>query len=265
MDITRRSLDNPAYVAVGLTAVMIAGLFSVFDLPVQLFPNIERPFVQINAFWRGAAPQEVEAELLEPLEEVVQGTPGLEVMQAMANSGNAEISLQFGLDTNPDRALLDLTSRLNRLRPLPADADRPNLNFAGGANDTLIYFFVQLLPTAEKSLLEYTDLLEQDLIPRIEAIPGVARLELQSGSGGDKQLSVEVDPVAAAAQGIPLTRLAQVLVGAEDVSGGFIDVGRRRYTLRFRGKFSPEELQEMVIDWRDGAPVRVGDIATVKL
>ncbi len=265
MHITRRALNNPAYVAVGLAAVMIAGLFSVFSLPVQLFPNIERPYVQINAFWRGAAPQEVEAELLEPLEEVVQGTPGLELMEAMAGSGNANINLQFGLETNPDRALLELTSRLNRLRPLPADADRPSLNFAGGANDTLIYFFVQLLPTAEKPLLDYIDLLRQDFIPRIEAIPGVARLELQAGSAGDRQLSVEVDPIAAAAQGIPLTRLATVLTGSEDVSGGFIDVGRRRYTLRFRGKFTPKELEELVIDWRDGAPVRVGDIADVKL
>lgn len=265
MDFTRRSLDNPAYVAVALAAVLIAGLVSVFSLPVQLFPNIERPFVQIWSSWRGAAPQEVEAELLEPLEEVLRGTPGIEIMEAWANPGNVEIGLQFGLETDPDRALLDLTSRLNRMRPLPADAIRPQINFAGGANDTLIYFFIQKLDSADKDLVEYTDLIRRDFAPRVEAVPGVARVDLESGSPGDKELRIEVDPHAASAQGIPLTELARSLSGTDDVSGGFVDVGRRRYTLRYRGKFSPLELEELVIDWRDGAPVRLGDIAAVSV
>ncbi|MEM6531029.1 MAG: efflux RND transporter permease subunit [Myxococcota bacterium] len=263
MNLTRRSLENPAYVAVGLAAMLIAGAISVFNLPVQLFPNIERPYVSVNAFWRGAAPQEVEAELLEPLEEVLQGTPGLEVMDAWANPNRANLGLLFDLETNPDRALLDLTSRINRLRSIPADAERPSINFSGGANDTLIYFFIQLLPTAEKSLVEFASMLDQDFAPRIEAIDGVAELDFQSGSPGDPQLRIEVDPVAAAAQGVPLTRLANALSGADNVSGGFVDVGRRRYSLRFRGKFSPEELRGLVVDWRDGAPVLLGDIADV--
>lgn len=265
MKTTRWALDNGAFVAVGLVAVAIGGVTSALSLPIQLFPDIERPWIGIETSWRGAAPQETESEIVEPLEEVLKGTPGLLALESWANPNGAFVGLQFGLDTDTDRALLEVTSRINRLRPLPSDADRPTVRMGGSANDNLIYFFVQQLPGSERTIEDGYSVIENQLVPRLEAIPGVARAVPESGAPGPKQLRIEVDPTRAAAEGVSLTRVAEVLGGAQDVSGGFVDVGRRRYTLRFEGRFDPAELEALVIDWREGAPLRLGDLAKVQV
>ncbi|MGF1510441.1 MAG: efflux RND transporter permease subunit [Myxococcota bacterium] len=265
MNITKLALTHPSFFVVGLVAILLAGFASVAALPIQLFPDIERPWIQVSTSWRGAAPQETESEIVEPLEEVLEGMPGLLILESWAFPNGSEVNLQFGLETDIDRALLEITTRLNRLRPLPADAERPTVSLGGTANDTLIYFFVQQLPSAEGSFEDSFGLIEDQLIPALEAVPGVADVEPQSGAPGPKQLRVNVDPARAAAEGITLTEIANALGGANDVSGGFVDVGRRRYTIRFEGRFDPKELEELVLDWRDDAPLRLGDLAEVRI
>ncbi|MEL6186787.1 MAG: efflux RND transporter permease subunit, partial [Myxococcota bacterium] len=175
MNLTEWALKNASFVAVGLVAVLIGGVISATSLPVQLFPDIERPWIRIETNWRGAAPQETESEIVEPLEEVLQGLPGLLFLESWANPNGAFVGLQFGLETDTDRALLDITTRLNRLRPLPADADRPTVSLGGSANETLIYFFIQQLPTSDRTIEDAFSVIEDQLVPRLEAIPGVAR------------------------------------------------------------------------------------------
>ncbi|MEO1086384.1 MAG: efflux RND transporter permease subunit, partial [Acidobacteriota bacterium] len=82
MDLTRTALKNPAGVGVAAAIVVFFGLFSLSRLPIQLFPEIEQPQMSISTSWRAASPLEVEAEILEPQEEVLQGLPGLERMTA---------------------------------------------------------------------------------------------------------------------------------------------------------------------------------------
>ena len=77
MKLTASSLRNPSAVLVGVAVVGVFGLFSLAKLPIQLFPDIERPQISIETGWRAASPQEVESEILEPQEEVLQGLPGL--------------------------------------------------------------------------------------------------------------------------------------------------------------------------------------------
>ena len=149
MGLTERSLRNPAGVAVAVAIVLLFGLFSLSKLPVQLFPDIEEPRLSIVTSWRAASPLEIESEIVEPLEEVLQGLPGLDELEVFANPGVAWINLRFSLETDMQQTLVDVISRLNRLPPLPADADPPTLRLGeggGGANRALSWFFIQLLP-----------------------------------------------------------------------------------------------------------------------
>ena len=84
MQITERAVRNPAGVAVAVAIVTLFGLLSLGRLPVQLFPDIDLPQLNVQANWRAASPREVEAEILEPMEEVLQGLAGLQVMEANA-------------------------------------------------------------------------------------------------------------------------------------------------------------------------------------
>jgi multidrug efflux pump subunit AcrB len=264
MNLTAKSLANPSGVAVGVAVVLVFGVVSVGKLPVQLFPDIERPQISIQTGWRAASPREVESELLEPQEEVLQGLPGLKQLEANASPGGSWINLTFNLDTDMEQTLIDVISRLNRLPPLPRDATPPSLalgGWGGGSNESLSWFFVQLLPGTPGPIEGYEQLIQDVVETRLETVPGVANVEVMAGAPED--LVLELDPYRAAELGIQVPQIAALAARADDVSGGFVEVGRRQYTVRFEGRYAPEELGELVLDWRDGRPVRLGDIATV--
>ena len=269
MSLTLNSIRNPAGIAVVVAIIAFFGLFSLTKLPIQLFPNIDEPQISINTGWRAASPREVESEIVEPLEEVLQGMPGLKEMNAGANKGNAWLNLRFGLGTDMQKTLIDVISRLNRLQPLPRDATPPQVNLGGGggggggANETLTWFFVQLLPGTPGSVEDYQRTVEEILEPRLESIPGIAGVTVHAGQ--QRQLQIVFDPYRAAELGIQIPQVAALAGRANDVSGGFVDVGRRQYTLRFAGRYTPEQLSELILDWRDGRPVHLGDIADIRI
>lgn len=268
MNLTASSLKNPAGVAVAIAVILFFGAYSLTKLPVQLFPDIENPSIAIQTGWRAASPREIESEIIEPIEAVLRGLPGLQEMGAYANAGGAWVQLEFGLDTDMQRTLIDVISRMNRLDPLPRDADQPVIMLGGGDGDApaLTYFFLQLLPGTEGNIYDYIQFVEDTVRPAIEAVPGVARVGVsENSSGSEEELEILFDPYRAAELGIPLTETAARLGRANDVSGGFVDVGRRQYTLRFTGRYEPKELTDFVLEWRDGRPIRLGDIADIKV
>ena len=268
MNLTASSLKNPAGVVVATAIVIFFGIFSLGKLPIQLFPDIENPRITITTSWRAASPREVESEIIEPIESVLRGLPGLKELGAYANEGNAWIELEFGLETDMQSILVEVISRMSRLDPLPRDATQPIIMLGGGGGDqpALTYFFLQLLPGTPGEIHDYVQFVEDVIRPEIEAVPGVARVGVAENSrGAEQELEILFDPYRAAELGIPLTDAAAQLGQANDVSGGFVEVGRRQYTLRFTGRYEPRELQEFVLDWRDGRPVKLGDLAEIKV
>lgn len=267
MNLTESTLRNPAGAAVGIALVILFGVFSLTKLPVQLFPDLENPQINIQAPWRAASPSEMEAEIVEPIEEVLQGLPGVKDMEGSAGNGFAWINLTFAVGTDMQKAMVEVISRMNRLPPLPRDADQPIITLGGwdGAVPALTWFFLQVLPGNDTPVLEYTTLIEDVIAPAIEAVPGVARAEEQTLGGDAEEIQVTFDPFRAAELGIQIPALVRTLGNAENVSGGQVDVGRRQYMLRFAGKYDPATLPEQVLEWRDGRPIKLGDIATVKV
>ncbi|RDV28895.1 AcrB/AcrD/AcrF family protein [Alteromonas aestuariivivens] len=267
MDITRSAIRNVSAVTIVVALVAALGLHSLFKLPVQLFPDIERPTISIQTFWRAASPLEIESEILEPQEEVLQGLPGLRSMNAWANQGNAWINLEFGLETDMQKTLIEVISRMNRVPPLPRDALSPSIMMGGwgGGAPALTYFFLQRLPGNPNEINSYVTYFEDVVRPQLESIPGVARVRMESGVGGDEEFQIVFDPFRAAELGIDLNNTASLLGGSNDVSGGFVDVGRRRYTLRFEGRYAPEQMGEMILEWRNGSPVKLQDIAEIRI
>ena len=268
MKLTENSLKNPAAVIVVALMALVLGIVMLTRLPVQLLPDIERPQLSIQTFWRAASPSEIESEIVEPIEEVMQGVPGLEEMRSFSNPSFGFVSLQFGLEADMDRALIEVISRLNRLPPLPADADRPQVSMGGGfggggATETLIYLFTQFQESSKLPQDRYVSFIEEEIVPRLENIEGVAGVQIQAGGGLADQLQIEFDPVRAAQLGIDLNNISRRVGRTTDSSGGYMEVGRRRYLMNFQGRYEPEELRALILDWRDGRPVTLGDVATI--
>ena len=267
MNLTEKSLKSPIGVAVGVGLIVVLGIVSLAKLPVQLFPDIEEPVITIFTGWRAAAPAEVESELIEPQERALRGLAGLQEIQSFSGAGGAFINLQFAVGTDMGRMLIDVIARMNQLPPLPRDADAPRISLGqdggGGPNDTLSWFFVQLKPGTPGPVENYRREVEDLFRSRIESIPGVGNVNINAGA--PDELRIEFDPYRAAELGIPIPSMAAVAGSADDVSGGFAELGRRQYTLRFAGRYNPEDLGELVLDWRDGRPVHLSDVATISV
>ncbi len=266
MKLTSNALSSPAAVAVGVALILLVGMISLFKLPVQLFPDIERPRIAVQTFWRAASPQEVESELIEPQEQVLRGIPGLTAMNAFANRGNSYINLEFNVGTNMDQTLIEVISRMTRVQSLPNDARPPRIMLGGfgGGNPALTFFFLQALEGNEKSIDEYIDFTNDTIRPRIEAVEGVASVQTFTQQNRE-ELQIRFDPIKAAEYGIQIPQLISLVSASNDVSGGFIDVGRRQYTLRFNGKYKVDELENLILESRNGSNLRLADIAEVKV
>jgi len=267
MKLTEKSLKNPAAVIVIAAMALVLGAVMLTKLPVQLFPAIERPQLAVQVFWRGASPSEIESEIIEPIEEVMQGIPGLEEMRTFSNNSFGFVSLEFALESDMDRTLIDVISRINRLPPLPADADRPRILMNGGnpTGETLIYLFTQFRDGSALPQDQYVNFIQDEVVPQLESVEGVADISVEAGAGFGEELRIEFDAIRAAELGINLNSIARLVGRTVDSSGGFLEVGRRRYMLNFQGRYEPEELRAQILDWRDGRPITLGDIATVEV
>src|SRR5215467_4066328 len=241
----------------------LVGLLSLTRLPLQLFPDINKPELTIQTGWRTASPEEVESELLEPLENVMQGMPGIEEIEGNAIAEQARLNLRFAIGTDMKNALVEVIGRLNRLRPLPLDADRPAVTLGGNGNtnETLSWFFVQLLPGTPGPIEAQRRFIEDTVRTRLESILGGR--PIVENAGPLENVRITLDLARAAALGISVPEIANRAASATNVSGGLLDVGRRQYTLRFTGRFSPEQLGALVLTWRDGRPVHLSDLATI--
>jgi multidrug efflux pump subunit AcrB len=264
--LTAISIKNPAAIAVAVAVTILFGVFALKSLPVQLFPDIDRPTIGVETDWRSETPRETEAQIVQPEEDVLQGIPGLQEMDGFAGNGGGYIQLTFALGTDMNSTLVDVVGRLNRVPSLPTDAQKPFIQLAStqNANATLLYVFMQKLPGNKRNVNDYTQFLKDVVIPRLQAVPGVGSAQINS-NGGTDELDIVFDPMRTAQLGIQIPKVAQQISGSEDVSGGTIDVGRRTYSLEYRGRYSVDQLRDLILEWRDGKPVHLGDIANVHI
>lgn len=262
MNITRLCLANPVALLVAIFLLLIFGTISLSRLPIQLTPELEEPEITITTPWRAAAPNEVEAEILEPQEDVLRGLPGLTEIRATAFEGRAEINLKFIVEMDMRRALIEVMNRLNQVSDYPDDADEPSISSVGQDARAIAWFIVKATDDNERAIETYKDYVEEVVQSRFERIPGVARSEVIGGS--DRELRITFDPYKVANLGIELDKVMQLARTSKDISGGFADVGKREYSIRFAGKYEAADLGEMILEWRDGRPIYLRDVAVVE-
>jgi multidrug efflux pump subunit AcrB len=265
MQLTQASLSNRVAVAVGVLLVAIFGYISLTKLPIQLAPNVERPAIGISTSWRGAAPEEIESEILEPQEKVFQGLPGLTQMSSSASPGNANIVLEFSADMDMQRALVEVINRLNQVPTYPVDATEPRINLGASrfGGTPIAWFSFNLAQGNNQDIATYQDFINDNVVPKIEQIKGVTKVS--AFGGRPHELRITFDPFKAATLGLDLTQFANLNNAFRNVSAGTKDVGKRKYTIRYEGKYDASNLADMILQWRDGKPIYLRDVAEIKL
>ena len=261
MNLTRLSLGNPVAVLVAVLLVVIFGLIALSRLPVQLTPEVQEPEITIRTGWRAAAPEEVEKEIIEPQERVLRGMPGMTDMLSRVRRGEGEITIALEVGTSLERTLLEVMNRLNQVPSYPEDANEPVIRSVGGDASPIAWFILRTTPGNDKPIDSYLDYLEETIQARFEQVRGVAESQIRGARA--REVRVTFDPWKAASKGIELPVASMLAGSGEDISGGFNEVGKRRYTLRFAGAYDADKLDELIIEWRDGRPVMLRDVAEV--
>lgn len=267
MRLTHFSLANPAAIAAAALIVLLFGGLALHKLPIQLLPDTRQPQLFVNANWREAAPSEIEEVLVNPIEEAMKGMPGLVEMRSFSNRGNGGVNLKFEVGTDMTRVMLDVVSRLNTIPPLPADADKPQV-FSGDngfTGQTAASLLIRPLPgNATPDLaVKYQKMIEEVVQPRLARVPGVSRVNLEGGR--PREVSIRFEPHRLAAMGLTPQQLAQTVASARDASAGFVNIGRRQFTVRFAGREPVEDLGSLVVGWSGERPLYLREVADVSI
>ncbi len=262
MNLTKLSLDNHVAVIVALLLATLFGSISLYRLPIQLTPEIQEPEITIKTNWRAAAPNEVEAEIIEPQEDVLRGLPGMTRLLAKAQEGRGEITITFSVEMDLRRALVEVINRLNQVPSYPDDVDEPTISTVGGNARAIAWFIIKPLAGNDRDISSYLNYVEEVVQTRFERIPGVARSEIFGGR--EREIRITFDPHKTASLGIQIPLASTIISGGTDISGGFVDIGKREYSLRYAGKYRVDDINGLIVDWREGFPVYLRDIAVVE-
>ncbi len=270
MDLIHLCIKRPVAVLAAVMILIIMGLVALQAIPIQLTPDVRKPVIEVNTTWQGAAPREIEREIIERQEEQLTSVEGIESMKSFAEPGQGRIELEFRVNQNMDRALLLVANRLNQVARYPDEADEPRLNTAGSDDNAITWMILRRNKGNTRDMHEYLDFAKDVIQDRLERVKGIARVNVFGG--GEKELQVIVDPERMARFGLTVTQIKDLLQSANaTVSAGDVDEGKRRYIVRTEGELNGlNKVREVVLrtirDPLSGqvARVTVNDIGTVK-
>jgi len=265
--VVQDSIRHPVTTTVCVLLLALFGGIALFRLPIQLTPNVEQPQITVTTFWPGASPHEIEREIVDEQEEQLKSLQGLREMESSSADSVGTVTLTFQLGTNLDTALLKVSNALEQVPSYPADAEKPVIRSVD-VNANAVAWFI-LLPMKEggfegdiSTLFDFAD----DFIkPEFERVEGVAVSNIYGGR--EREMHVILDPAKLAVRQITPNQLAAALERENrNYSGGDFDEGKRRYVVRTVGEYgSPEEIEDVVVAVRNGAPVYVRDVARARL
>ena len=270
MTLIETAIVRPIAVIAAVIMVVLFGLVALDTIPIQLAPDVNRPVITVTTQWHGAAPAEVEREIVNRQEEQMAGLDGLRGITSQAQQGRARVTLEFDVGANMDKALLLVSNRLDRVSGYPEEADQPTLDTAGSEDNAIAWFIVRRAPGNERPVREFGDFVKDVIKDRIERVPGVSRVNVFGGS--ERELHVVIEPELLARYRLTVGDMVQALRAANaSVSAGDVDEGKRRYVVRTEGELStPEAIREVVLrsslDLATGrlARVTIGDVAQVR-
>lgn len=267
MDVIRFAIDRPiAVVAIVIMAVLF-GLLALTRIPVQLAPDVSRPVVSITTNWPGAAPIEIEREIVNPQEEALRGLEGLEIMTSSSQTGEASITLEFAVGTNMSQTLLLVSNRLDRVGDYPDEASEPILDTSGDDDSAIAWVLVLAEEGNTRPLPTYGDFIEDVVQDRLERVEGVSAVNVFGGVS--RELQIVIDPQRLARFGLTVPEVVNRLRTENiSLSAGDVEEGKRRYVVRAEGNLNTVEAVEDVVlrSDNDGGSlgrVLVSDVAVV--
>lgn len=265
MSIIQFCIARPVAVSVGVLYIVLFGVLALFNIPVQLTPNVDIPVIKVETRWTGATPQEVEREVVERQEEQLRSVQGLREMRSSSFDNRAEIELEFYNDVNKDTALRDVTDKLRQVSGYPLEVEQPTVVATDAAADSPIAWLV--LYTRDGSDVDtpkLRDFAEDYIKPYLDRVPGVGSTDVFGGR--EREIEIFVDSGALATRGLTFQQLDAALRQQNiNRSAGTMAQGKLDYSVRTVGQYEDlDQILNTVVAYTPGGPVYVRDVAQVQ-
>ena len=260
MALIRFSINNPLITNLSLVIVIILGVLSWNSMPQEMFPSIELDAVSVSVKFEGASPEEVERQVIIPVEEQFEGMPDIDVMSSTSREGMGSIIIKLKSGTDVDQYMRDAQTALDQITDMPDEADEPELMRIKARFPVIS---MSLYGDVSRGYLyDQADIIKQ----RMAKIAGVASV----GVAGNREweLWVEVDPFELAAHKVSLGQVLQAIRGnLRDLPGGSLKASEGDILLRGKGVApDPEAITRIAVRSNDrGGQLLLGEIAEIQL
>ena len=252
---------RPVFATVIVLSLVVVGWFAYQQLGVDRFPKVDFPTIVVNTRLVGAAPEEIETDISDKIEEAVNTISGIDQLQSTSSEGVSQVVVQFVLEKDVDVAAQEVRDKVNTiLGDLPKDADPPIIQKFDP--DSIPVLAIALSgPAPIRDITEFAD---KKLRRRLESISGVGQATIVGGR--PRQINVVVDTARLTAVGLTTAQLVGALQSQNvQIPGGKVEQGLRDMTLRTYGRVqTPEEFAAIPIAERNGYVVKVGDVAHIE-
>ena len=253
-------IRRPVFATMLIAALVVAGATGYVHLPVDRYPAVDLPSVSVRTQLPGASPEEIEVSVSQPIEEAVNTIEGIDELRSISGQGTSIVLITFRLDRPIDAAAQDVRDRVaGVMRNLPRDIDPPQIGKFDNDSQAILTFAV----SGRRSIRELTELADKRVVPFLERSPGVG--EVRMVGGVERAIDVQIDAERLAAYGLTIQDVRDALQRQNvDVPGGLLTEAIRERTLRTMGRYvDPKSFTDLVIETRDGAPIRIRDVGTV--
>ena len=262
MNPSRIFIERPVATSLLMVAILLAGLVAYRILPISALPEVDYPTIQVTTLYPGASPDVMTSSVTAPLETQFGQMPGLQQMSSASSGGASVITLQFNLALSLDVAEQEVQAAINAANTfLPTDLPMPPVYSKVNPADAPI---VTLAATSETlSMPQVEDLVDTRVAQKLSQLPGVGLVSI--GGGQRPAVRIQANPQALASLGLNLEDVRTAIASTNvNIAKGSFDGPQRAWTLDANDQLrSAAQYQDVVVAWKNGAPVRVRDVANV--
>jgi hydrophobic/amphiphilic exporter-1 (mainly G- bacteria), HAE1 family len=263
MRLSELCIRRPVMTTLVMASLLLAGFFGYRQLPIAAIPRIEVPTITVSVQYPGASPDTMAVSVAAPLERQFATIAGITAITSLSTQGNTQVALEFDLGRNIDAAALDVQSSISvAMARLPIDLPAPPAYRKVNPADSPIIFLALTSETAQSQ--EINEFAEKVMSPKLSTLPGVAQVTINGAQKRAVRIKYDLDALATRGISVEEVRVA-VMALASVAPIGSIRTGQQFYVLDIKGAepyaayFKPA-----LVAWRNGAPVRLQDIAKVE-
>ncbi len=253
-------VKRPVFASVLILSLTVVGAFSFMQLGVDRFPKVDFPTVVVTTVQPGAAPEQIETEVSDKIEESVNTISGIDELRSISSEGVSQVMISFLLDKDPDVAAQEVRDKVNAAMPLlPKTIQQPRIDRFDPDSAPVL----SLALTANRPVRDITEYADKVLRRQLESVSGVGQVLVLGGQ--PRQINVWLDGDRLRAYNLTVNDVARALQAQNiEIPGGRMDQGPQSVTLRTRGRVqSPAEFGDIVVRQKDGHLIRVSDVARV--